>query len=327
VLNKKNGNAWQYALALLGAVAAAPPAPASVFPDKPVRMVIPLAPGGGSDIVGRIVAQGLSDHWGKPVVVDNRPGTGSIVGTAIVAKTPGDGYTLLVSSSSFAISPALYGNSGFDARRDFAGITLLASQPSLLVVHHGVAAKTLKELLALAQAKPGALSYGSAGTGSATHLGTALFLHSAKLNMQHIPYKSAGLATTAVLSGEVQVLLTNAASVLPHVGGGKLRAIGVTARERTAQAPEVPTLHESGMPGFEYATWYGAWVPAATPKPLQATLHKAFQAALALPAVDGRLTKTGLQTYRMPQAEFAKYVEAEMQRWQTVIAAAGIKAE
>jgi len=322
-----NRNAWRCALAVLGAFATVPMAQASVFPDKPVRMVIPLAPGGGSDIVGRIVAQGLSDHWGKPVVVDNRPGAGSIVGTSIVAKTPGDGYTLLVSSSSFAISPALYKNSGFDARRDFAGITLLASQPSLLAVHHSVPAKTLKELLALAQAKPGALSYGSAGTGSATHLGTELFLHTAKLKMQHIPYKSAGLATTAVLSGEVQLLLTNAASVLPHVAGGKLRTIGVTARERIAQAPEVPTLHESGLPGFEYTTWYGAWVPAATPRPLQATLHKSFQAALALPAVDGRLVKTGLQTYRMPQAEFAKYVETEMQRWQTVIAAAGIKAE
>jgi tripartite-type tricarboxylate transporter receptor subunit TctC len=319
--------AVRFTVAMLCAAAAIGQASAAVFPDKPVRMVIPLAPGGGSDIVGRIVAQGLSDHWGRPVVVDNRPGAGSTVGTAIVARTPGDGYTLLVSSSSFAISPALHKDSGFDARRDFAGITLLASQPSLLAVHHAVPAKTLKELLALAQARPGALSYGSAGTGSATHLGTELFLHSAKLKMQHIPYKSAGLATTAVLAGEVQLLLTNAASVLPHVAGGKLRTIGVTARERIAQSPEVPTLHESGLPGFEYTTWYGAWVPAATPRPVQASLHRAFLAALALPVVDGRLVRTGLQTYRMPQAEFAKYVETEMQRWQAVITAAGIKAE
>jgi tripartite-type tricarboxylate transporter receptor subunit TctC len=319
--------AVQCTVALLCATAATGRASVPVFPDKPVRMVIPLAPGGGSDIVGRIVAQGLSDHWSRPVVVDNRPGAGSTVGTAIVARTPGDGYTLLVSSSSFAISPALHKDSGFDARRDFAGITLLASQPSLLAVHHSVPAKTLRELLALAHARPGALSYGSAGTGSATHLGTELFLHSAKLKMQHIPYKSAGLATSAVLSGEVQLLLTNAASVLPHVAGGKLRTIGVTARERIAQAPEVPTLHESGLPGFEYTTWYGAWVPAATPRPVQASLHRAFLAALALPTVDGRLVKTGLQTYRMAQAEFTKYVESEMQRWQAVITAAGIKAE
>lgn len=314
-------------LAAASVLAAAPRAHADVFPDKPVRMVIPLAPGGGSDIVGRIVAQGLTEHWGKTVVVDNRPGAGSIVGTAIVAKTPGDGYTLLVSSSSFAISPALYKNSGFDARRDFTGITLLASQPSLLVVNSNVQAKTLKELLAQAQARPGGLSYGSAGVGSATHLGSELFLHVAKQKMQHVPYKSAGLATNAVLNGEVQVLLTNAASVLPHLSGGKLRAIGVTAKERTAQAPEVPTLHEAGLPGFEYTTWYGAWVPATTPKAVVGRLHQSFQAALAVPAVNSLLVKTGLQVYRMPQPEFAKYVEAEMQRWKTVIDAAGIKAE
>jgi len=300
---------------------------AEVFPNKPVRMVIPLAPGGGSDIVGRIVAQGLSDHWGKTVVVDNRPGAGSIVGTSIVAKTPGDGYTLLVSSSSFAISPALYKNSGFDARKDFTGITMLASQPSLLAVNASVPAKSLAELLALAKAKPGALAYGSAGIGSATHLGTELFLYTAKLKMQHIPYKSAGLATTAVLSGEVQLLMTNAASLLPHIAAGKIRALGVSARERTSQAPDVPTLQEAGLQGFEYTTWYGAWVPSATPKPVVATLHTALISALTLPAVDGRLTKQGLQTYRMPQAEFVKYVDVEMARWKTVIESAGIKAE
>jgi tripartite-type tricarboxylate transporter receptor subunit TctC len=297
------------------------------FPNKPVRMVIPLAPGGGSDIVGRIVAQGLSDYWGKPVVVDNRPGAGSIVGTAIVAKTPGDGYTLLVSSSSFAISPALYKNSGFDAQKDFTGITMLASQPSLLVVNAGVAAKSLQELLALAKAKPGQLAYGSAGIGSATHLGSELFLHTAKLKMQHIPYKSAGLATTAVLSGEVQLLMTNAASVLPHIPGGKIRALGVSAKTRSALAPEVPTLHEAGLPGFEYTTWYGVWVPSATPKPVVATLHQALTGALASTGVESRLTKQGLQIYKMPQADFSKYVATEMTRWKTVIESAGIKAE
>ncbi len=297
------------------------------FPNKPVRMVIPLAPGGGSDIVGRIVAQGLSDHWGKTVVVDNRPGAGSIVGTSIVAKTPGDGYTLLVSSSSFAISPALHKNSGFDARKDFAGITMLASQPSLLVVNANVPVKSLQELIALAQSKPGALSYGSAGVGSATHLGTELFLYTGKLKVQHVPYKSAGLATTAVLNGEVQVLMTNAASVLPHINGGRLRLIGVTAMERTAQAPDVPTLHESGLQGFEYATWYGAWLPSSVPRPMLVKLHDSFQKALALPVVNDRLVKTGLKTYRMSQVEFTQYVERDMGRWKAVIDSAGIKAD
>jgi tripartite-type tricarboxylate transporter receptor subunit TctC len=221
----------------------------------------------------------------------------------------------------------LYKNSGFDARKDFTGITMLASQPSLLAVNAGVPAKSLAELLALAKAKPGALSYGSAGIGSATHLGSELFLHTAKLKMQHIPYKSAGLATTAVLSGEVQLLMTNAASLLPHIAAGKIRALGVSARERTSQAPDVPTLSEAGLPGFEYTTWYGAWVPSATPKPVVARLHEALISGLKLPAVDGRLTKQGLQTYRMPQAEFVKYVDVEMARWKTVIESAGIKAE
>lgn len=314
-------------LAGLALAAFATASAAGDFPDKPVRMVIPLAPGGGSDIVGRIVAQGLTEHWGRTVVVDNRPGAGSVVGTAIVAKTPGDGYTLLVSSSSFAISPALYRNTGFDARRDFTGITLMASQPSLLVVNSGVQAKTLKELLALVQTRPGGLSYGSAGVGSATHLGSELFLHTAKLKVQHIPYKSAGLATTAVLNGEVQLLLTNAASVLPHLPGGKLRALGVSALQRSAQAPEVPTLSEAGLQGFEYSTWYGAWVPAATPKALVAALHGALTATVASPAVEGRLVRQGLQTHRMAQAGFSRYVETEMARWKTVVDAAGIKAE
>lgn len=290
-------------------------------------MVIPLAPGGGSDIVGRIVAQGLTEHWGKSVVVDNRPGAGSVVGTSIVAKTPGDGYTLLVSSSSFAISPALYRNTDFDARRDFTPITLLASQPSLLVVNASVPAKSLRELLALVQAKPGSLAYGSAGIGSATHLGSELFLHTAKAKVQHIPYKSAGLATTAVLNGEVQLLLTNAASVLPHLSGGKIRALGVSALQRSPQVPEVPTLSESGLQGFEYATWYGAWVPSTTPKVLVATLHDAFSKALMSSGVESRLTRQGLQIYRMSQADFANYVERDMARWKTVIESAGIRAE
>src|SRR5687768_11810968 len=215
-------------------VFAAPPAatqqPKPIpYPTKPVRMVVPLAPGGGSDIVGRILAQALTERWGKPVVVDNRPGAGSAVGTSIAAKAPPDGYTTLVSSSSIAISPALYKNLDFDVKRDFAGVTLIASQPSMLVVHPSVGAASLKELVALAGAQPGKLAYASAGVGSATHLGTELFLHTSKTRMLHVPYRSAGLATTAVLAGEVQVLLTNMASVLPHVASGRLKTMGISS--------------------------------------------------------------------------------------------------
>ncbi|MGE5525991.1 MAG: tripartite tricarboxylate transporter substrate binding protein [Rhodospirillaceae bacterium] len=296
------------------------------FPEKPVRMVVPLAPGGGSDIVGRIVALALTDHWHKSVVVDNRPGAGSVVGTSIVAKAPADGYTVLVSSSSFAISPALYPHLSYDPRRDFAPVMLLASQPSLLVIHASVPARTLKELIALAKAKPGQLAYGSAGIGSATHLGTELFLHTAGISAQHVPYKSAGQATTAVLSGEAQLLITNTASVLPHLQSGKIRALGTTATERSPLAPDVPTINESGLPGFEYATWYGAFVPGGTAALRVAAIHRAMHAVLGQSATRQQLTAQGLQTHASSPDEFKRYLDAELKRWQSVIGAARIAA-
>lgn len=218
----------------------------SAYPTKPVRMVVPLAPGGGSDIVGRLVAQALSEHWGKPVVVDNRPGAGTAVGTSIAAKASPDGYTMLVSSSSIAISPALYKTLDFDIVRDFVPVTLLASQPSLLAVHPSVAAKTLKDLLALAASSPGRIPYASAGIGSATHLGTELLMYTSKVSLLHVPYKSAGLATGALLAGEAQVLPTNMASLLPHVSSGKVRAIGISSLKRSPLAPQVPDVERSG---------------------------------------------------------------------------------
>ncbi len=297
---------------------------AGSFPEKPVRMVIPLAPGGGSDIVGRIVALGLAGRWHTSVVVDNRPGAGSVVGTAIVAKAPGDGYTMLVSSSSFAISPALYPRLEYDVRRDFRPVTLLASQPSLLVVNAAVPAHDLRELIALAKSKPGALAYASAGVGSATHLGTELLLRTASLQAQHVPYKSAGQATTAVLSGETQVLLTNMASLLPHLKGGRIRALGTSAAERSPLAPDVPTLSEGGLPGFQYATWYGAFVPAATPPARIAAIHQAIADVLHRGAARDQLIAKGLQVHALPPAEFGRYLDAELDRWQTLIRTAGI---
>jgi tripartite-type tricarboxylate transporter receptor subunit TctC len=297
------------------------------YPAKPVRMVVPLAPGGGSDIVGRIVAQALTEHWGKPVVVDNRPGAGSAVGTSIAAKAPADGYTMLVSSSSIAISPALYKNLDFDVKRDFAGVTLIASQPSMLVVHPSVSAGSLKDLIALAQTQPGKLAYASAGVGSATHLGTELLLYASKTRMLHVPYKSAGLATSAVLSGETQVILTNMASVLPYIASGRLKAMGVSSRQRSPVAPQVPTLSESGMPGFEYATWYGMLVPAGTSPAIVSQLQGSVATVLKTPAVAERFAAQGLQTYGSASPDFERYLRTEIDMWQTVIASAGIRAD
>jgi len=288
-------------------------------------MVVPLAPGGGSDIVGRIVAQALTERWGKTVVVDNRPGAGSAVGTAIAAKAAPDGYTLLVSSSSVAITPALYPNLEFDVLRDLAPVTLIASQPSVLVVHPSVAAASVKDLIAVANAQK--MAYGSAGMGSATHLGTELLLQAAKVRILHVPYQSAGQATTAVLGGETQVLLTNMASVLPHIATGRLRPIGISSLKRSAATPEIPTLSESGLPGFEYATWYGMLAPAGTKQTLIDYMQASTSDVLKLPAVSKRFAAQGLQTYGSPATEFDRYLREEVGRWRRVVKDADIRSE
>ena len=303
-------------------------AQAADYPVKAVRMIIPLAMGGGSDIVGRIVAVALADHWKQPVVVDNRPGAGSTLGTALAAKAAPDGYTVLVSSSSIAISPALYKELPFDVRRDFVPVTLIASQPSILAVNASVQARTVPELIALAKAaKPRKLSYGSAGSGSATHLGSELFKYAAGIDLLHVPYKSAGLATTALLSGEVQLLITNMASVLPHLKSGRVRALGITSLQRMPLAPEIPTVAESGLPKFEYATWYGMLAPAGTPSAIVTRIQTVIAKVLSAPQVRELLSQQGLDVRATSSSEFASYLTEELARWQTVVKAAGISLE
>jgi tripartite-type tricarboxylate transporter receptor subunit TctC len=309
------------------AAAAGGVAAAATFPARPVRMIVPLAPGGGSDIVARIAAAALGDAWGQSIVVDNRPGAGSVVGTALAAKALPDGHTLLVSSSSLAISPALYKELPYDLRRDFAPVTLLASQPSALAVHVSVPAASARELIALAKAQPGRLAYGSAGPGSATHLGSELFRIAGGIELLHLPYKSAGLATNALLSGEAQVLLTNMASVLPHIKGGRLRVLGVTSLKRSPLAPDVPTVAESGLPKFEYLTWYGMVVPAGTPRPVVDVIARDTSRALRAPAFFDRFTQQGLDLLVTSPADFGRFLDAELQRWDAVVRKAGIKAE
>ena len=314
-------------VAAMLAAATGATAAAATFPARPVRMIVPLAPGGGSDIVARIAAAALGDAWGQSIVVDNRPGAGSVVGTAIAAKALPDGHTLLVSSSSLAISPALYKELPYDLRRDFAPVTLLASQPSALAVHVSVPAASARELIALAKAQPGRLAYGSAGPGSATHRGSELFRIAGGIELLHLPYKSAGLATNALLSGEAQVLLTNMASVLPHIKGGRLRVLGVTSLKRSPLAPDVPTVAESGLPKFEYLTWYGMVVPAGTPRPVVDVIARDTSRALRAPTFLDRFTQQGLDLLVTSPAEFGRFLDAELQRWDAVVRKAGIKAE
>ena len=303
---------------------AAEPKPSS-YPDKPVRMIVPLAPGGGSNIVGRIVAQALTDRWRNSVVVDNQPGAGSAVGTSIAAKAAPDGYTTLVSSSSIAITPALYRNLDFDVTRDFIPVTLIASQPSILVVHPSVKAANVQERVALSRSTR--LAYASVGIGSATHLGTELLLYTARAQMLHVPYKSAGLATSAVLSGEAQVLLTNMASVLPHIGSGKLKSIGVSSVKRSPVAPQIPTLNESGLAGFDYATWYGMLVPKRTPVAIVGQIHATVAEVVKKRDVAERFESQGLQIYASSPTDFGRYLRAEIDRWARAVRSAEISVE
>jgi len=299
---------------------------AEPYPSKPVRMIVPFSPGGGSDIVARTVAQGLTDKWSETVVVDNRPGAGSTVGTAIASKANSDGYTVMVSSSAISSSPALYKKLSFDITRDFIPITLIASQPSVLAVHPGVGAKSVKELIVLAKANPGKFTFGSAGVGSATHLGSELFRVKAGIKLVHVPYKSAGLAATGLLSGEVQVLMTNMATALPLVKAGRVTGLGITSKERSPLAPELPTVSEAGLTGFEYATWYGMLVPAGTPKPVVYKLNADVVVLLKTGTPRQRLTAKGLSVHATGSDGFGRFLKSEVAKWKQVTASAGIKA-
>jgi tripartite-type tricarboxylate transporter receptor subunit TctC len=312
---------------MVGALFIAQPAHAtgSPFPEKPVRMVVPLAPGGGSDIVGRIVASALAEQWGQQVVVDNRPGAGGTIGNGIVAKSDPDGYTVLVSSSTMAIGPALYKNLSSDIQRDFAAVTLIAEQPSIIAVNAKVPAKSLTELIALFKANPGKYAFGSAGNGTASHLANELFKLSAKVDVLHVPYKSAGLATTGLLSGDIQFMVTNMATALPQVRAGRLNGVAVTSAKRVAPAPGMPTADEAGLAGFEYTTWYGMLAPAGTPKAVVARLHDDLSGLARQKTVQDRFSAQGLEVLVTSPQDFSKYLASEVSRWQQVVNAAGIQ--
>jgi tripartite-type tricarboxylate transporter receptor subunit TctC len=297
----------------------------SVFPEKPVRMVVPLAPGGGSDIVGRIVAQALTEQWGQQVVVDNRPGAGGTIGNGIVAKSDPDGYTVLVSSSTMAIGPALYKNPSADIIRDFSTVTLIAEQPSIIAVNTKVPAKSLAELIALFKANPGKYAFGSAGNGTASHLANELFKLSAKVDTLHVPYKSAGLATTGLLAGDIQFMVTNMATALPQVRAGRLNGVAVTSAKRVGAAPDMPTADEAGLAGFKYTTWYGMLAPAGTPKAVIAQMHADLTGLTKQKTVHDRFSAQGLEVLVASPQDFSKYLSSEVSRWQQVVNAAGIQ--
>ena len=300
---------------------------AQAYPARPVRLIVPFAPGGGSDIAARVLAEGLTQSLGQTVVVDNRGGAGSTIGTDIVTKAPADGYTLLLGNISLAFNAGLYKKLPYDALRDLAPISLVVDQPNIMVAHPSLPAQTLKDFIALARATPGKLTYGSAGTGSGTHLATELLMLSLDLKLIHIPYKGTGPALTAILGNEISVFMSTFASALPHVKSGRLRTFGVTTARRSAALPEAPTLSEAGVPGFDYSTWYGLLAPAGTPRAIIQKLHTASVSVLESPETQKRYIAQGMDPVPCTPAQFATKLRNETEKWVRVVKATGAKAE
>ncbi len=298
---------------------AAQGAPAG-YPTKPIRMIVPFTPGGPADMVARPVAQGLTERLGQQVIVDYRPGAGGNIGAELLAKARPDGYTMMLATPGIiAVNPALYGKVPFDTLRDFAGITNGVTTANIMIVHPSLPVATVKDLIRIARARPGELSYASAGNGSASHLGTEVFKRMAKVNIVHVPYKGAAPGVTDLMGGHVQMMIIGMAVGLPAARGGKVRALGVTSLTRSPAAPDLPTLNESGLPGYEVLNWMGFLVPAKTPPEIVSRLSAEIRAILQTPETRERLLKQGLEPAGgMPDA-FDAYIRSEIAKWSQVV--------
>lgn len=314
---------WIAALCAATGVAQA----ADVYPVRPIRMIVAYPPGGGTDQVGRLMADQLTQQLGQNVVVDNRGGATGNIGTELAARAVPDGYTLLMGNvAPNAVNVSMFKKLGFDPVRDFSPVSLVAITPNILVVHPSLQVKTVKELLALAKAKPGALNFPSAGVGSSSHLAGELLKSLAKIDMVHVPFKGGGPALVAMISGEVQIMFATMPAAMPHVKSGKARAIAVTTAKRSQAMPELPTIAEAGVTGYEASTWYGLLAPAKTPKPVVDRLHAETVKILAGPARQ-RLEVQGFEPIGGTPAEFGAYIKSEIAKWAKVIKDAGIPAE
>ncbi len=301
---------------------------AQLYPVRPLRAVVPLAPGGGTDTVARLVAARLGEGLGQQIVVDNRGGGGGVLGTDLVAKAAPDGYTLLVGSiTTNAVNPALYKKLPYDHIRDFAPISQIGTVPNALVVHASVPVSSVKELIAYAKANPGKINYGSAGIGSAPHLSMELIKSMAGISMMHVPYKGAGAAVSDVLGGQLQALCSSLAGLLPHIRSGRVRALGVTTAQRNPQLPDVPTISEAGIPGYEVTIWYALFAPGRTPRPIIARLHAETAKALNTAELKDRLTLQGLDVASSTPEALMAFVQSETAKWTKVARDAGIQLE
>ncbi|MGQ0522183.1 MAG: Bug family tripartite tricarboxylate transporter substrate binding protein [Betaproteobacteria bacterium] len=297
------------------------------YPTKPIRLIVPFAPGGGTDIIGRLVAQELGQAWGQTVVVDNRGGGGGTIGAHLAAKSAPDGYTMVLCSLGISYAPALYQKLPFDPVKDFAPISLVATQPFVYVVIPTLGVTSMKELIALAKAKPGQLRYGSGGAGGSSHLGTELLRTMTGIDIGHVPYKGTGPALTAMLSGEIQMQLIGISSVVPHLKSGRMRALAVSGAKRSTAAPEIPTVAESGVPDYVFDVWYGMLFPASTPRALVTKANAEINRALKSPALAQRFGGVGVEPAGTTPEAFSKMLQSEIAKWRKVVKEANIRIE
>jgi tripartite-type tricarboxylate transporter receptor subunit TctC len=321
-----NLKARALAAAVLCALAALPAA-AQEWPAKPVRMIIPFPPGGSNDIVGRMIAQQLSERLGKQFVVDNRGGAGGSIGTEMIAKSPPDGYNLLIISVAYAFNTSMYASLPYDPVKSFAPVSMLGTGPNALAIHPSLPAKNVKEFVALAKAKPGTLNYASAGIGSFQHLGSELLRIMAGINVVHVPFKGGGPAMIDVISGQTQFCTGSLIQLIPHYRSGKLRLLGTGGAKRTAALPEVPTIAEGGIKGYEANNWWGILAPAGTSPDIIKRLNSELSVILKTAETRKRFESEGSEALQMGPEEFGKYIAAETAKWSRVVKEAGIKPE
>ncbi|MGZ8263125.1 MAG: Bug family tripartite tricarboxylate transporter substrate binding protein [Burkholderiales bacterium] len=299
-------------------------AEAERYPVKPIRIVVPFTPGGSNDLLGRVISQKLQDAWGQPAIIDNRPGAGSTIGIEIVVRAAPDGYTLLTTSGGIAINVSLYKLS-FDPVTDLTPVALLAQMPYLLTVTPSMPAKSVQDLIGLARAQPGKLVYSSSGAGTSSHLTMEMFNHAARTHMLHVPYKGGAPAVNAVMSGEAQMTFNVITGTLPHARSGKLRALAVSSAKRTEVAPEIPTVAESGVPGFEVIAWYNMFAPARTPRGIVNRLNAEVNRMVQQADVRERLRSLGVTPLSGTPEDLGNYLKFEVERWGKLIKETGIK--
>ncbi len=300
---------------------------AQAYPTKPVKVLVPFSPGGTSDIVARLVAAKLPEELGQPFVVENRGGAGGTIATAMLAKSPPDGYLVMAGHQGIAFNATLYTKLPYDTLKDLLPVAMIGPTPNLLVTTNSFAPNTVREVLALAREKPGSITYGSGGVGSAAHLGMELFESLTQTKLAHIPYKGAGPALGDLVAGQIQVMIVTMPAAVGYIKGGKLKAIATSGAKRTPAMPDLPTIAEGGVPGYEYSPWYGWFVPAGTPRPVVDRLNSAINKVISAPALKEQFSSLGLEPEPMTQERFAEIFAADIARWGGIIHRLGLKAD